>query len=151
VLKKQIRSVTLLELLTVLLIIGILVALTIPRFSAMRERALDKEARANLKLIQAAEKIYRMETLIYYPTGSDADTSGINTNLRLDLPAGAKANWNYSIDDTGGGNNFDAVAARNNPPTNWDRNYSLDRDDDSACCCPKTSVCPSQDWCGSCP
>ncbi|MGD9015336.1 MAG: hypothetical protein PVI33_04875 [Candidatus Omnitrophota bacterium] len=148
--RKKIRSVTLLELLTVVLIIGILVALTIPRFSAMRERALDKEAKANLKLIQAAEKIYRMEALIYYPTGENADTAGINTNLRLDLSTDADANWNYSIDDTGGGNNFDAVAARNNPPSGWNREYSLDRNDSEACCTAiggSGSQCLSQDEC----
>jgi type II secretory pathway pseudopilin PulG len=150
VLRKKIRSVTLLELLTVVLIIGILVALTIPRFSTMRERALDKEAKANLKLVQAAEKIYRLENLIYYPTGEDADTAGINANLRLDLQTGANANWDYSINDTGGGNNFDAVGGRNNPPSGWNREYSLDNDDDEACCTAiggNGTQCLSQDAC----
>jgi len=143
------KAVTLLELLTVVLIIGILVALTLPRYSTMRERAMDKEAVANLKLIQAAEKIYRMEENCYYPTGDDADGGEINSFLRLQLPT--SGNWDYSIPDTGGGSDFAAEADRRNPPGNWDREYSIDKDDDEACCCPRTSVCPSSDWCSSCP
>lgn len=57
---------------------------------------LDKEATVNLKLIQAAEKIYRMENTFYYPyTGyAPANTDSINTNLKLSLTT---KNWNYSI------------------------------------------------------
>lgn len=96
------RSVTLLELIVVILIIGIIAAIALPNFGPMRERVLDKEATANLKLIQAAERVYRMETSFYYPySGSETSIGTINTDLRLFLPAGATRNWDYEVKDTG--------------------------------------------------
>jgi type II secretory pathway pseudopilin PulG len=145
VLKKQIKSVTLIEILTVIIIIGILVSLALPKYGAMKERALDKEARANLKLIQAAEKIYRMEYSQYWSCNSgdeDSDTRCVNTNLRLDLPVGR--NWNYS---TTGGATLDAQAARNDSPSGWDRTYSIDHDDEEACCTSAGEACYPPDEC----
>lgn len=83
----------LLELMAVLIIIGILAIIAIPQFRVARESTLDREVRANLRLIQAAEKIYRMEVSVY---SSAADISTINTRLLLDLPA--STNWNYKVD-----------------------------------------------------
>ncbi|MFH1678311.1 MAG: prepilin-type N-terminal cleavage/methylation domain-containing protein [Candidatus Omnitrophota bacterium] len=142
------KAVTLLEILVVVVIVAILAALGLPRFSTMKERALDKEAGANLKLIQAAEKIYRMENSIYYPSGVGADTTAINTVLRLSLPS---ANWSYTIPDTGGGGNFDGRATRDSPPAGWGRNWRIDFNDENACCCPRALPCLTADWCASCP
>jgi len=58
------------------------------------EKAIDKEAIANLKLIQAAEKIYRMEIGGYYAS-TPPHIDNINTNLRLELPAGSDRKWDY--------------------------------------------------------
>ena len=146
------RGLTVLEILTVVLIIGVLVALALPRYGIMRERTLDNEAKANLRLIQAAERIYRMEISIFYPTGSAANTAGINQNLRLFLPTGGTRSWNYSIADTGGSASFNAQAARFQSPANWNRHFKIDEDDDEACCCPDggdTGQCLTQ--CASCP
>jgi len=60
----------------------------------MREKALDKEAITSLKLIRAAEKIYRIENNGYYASTSP-HIDNINTNLRLDLPTGLERKWDY--------------------------------------------------------
>ena len=93
---------TLLELLVVIIIIGILATLGITHYGGIKEQAIDREAIANLKLMQSAERIYRMEDsnnpAQYYPdpnTGSTWDTANINQNLRLSLSAALNRNWNY--------------------------------------------------------
>lgn len=91
---------TLVELLIVIIIIGILVAIALPSFEKTKENVLDKEAKANLKLIQAAEKIYKMELGVYY---AGPDINNINPGLKLDLPKGASRSWNYQTDGNGTG------------------------------------------------
>ncbi len=91
---------TLVELIVVFVIIGILVTFAAPQFAVTKERALDNEARANLKLIQAAEKIYKMEMGTYYPDGGSTSViADINDNLKLGLPASG-ANWTYTVTAT---------------------------------------------------
>lgn len=73
-------------------------ALALPGFGVSKERVLDKEAKANLALIQAAEKIYKMESGLYYPdSGSSSVIADINTYLRVNLPTGALS-WSYNVD-----------------------------------------------------
>jgi len=107
------RSFTLLELVIVITMIGILLTLAIPKFNITKERAIAKEALANLKLVYAAEKIYRIENPNYYPSsGSKTDVvADINPNLQLSL---TEVNWDYDI--TGGTDVFTATAARTSGP-----------------------------------
>lgn len=97
------RSFTLLELVAVIVIIGILATLGWSYFGPVKEKFLDKEAIVSLKLIQVAEKIYRMEYHNYYPIvgGSKEDIATINLDLKLDLPALPNRNWNYKVYSTG--------------------------------------------------
>ncbi len=55
-------SFTLIELLIVLVIIGILVTLALPKFRDMKEKSKDPEALANLNIILDAEWDYRSAT-----------------------------------------------------------------------------------------
>lgn len=100
----------LIEIIIVVIIVGILVTFAMPQFSKTRERAFDAEAKANLRLMQAAEKIYKMEIGGYY--GPSNVIAAINTNLKLSLPATSK--WNYSITAAG-----DAAAARAGGGRTW--------------------------------
>lgn len=96
------NSLTLLEILIVTIIIGILSTLGFVNYARIKEDAIDKEARSNLKLIQAAEKIYRVETNRYYPaSGGQSDIDTINNKLKLSLPSGSTRNWNYRVWSTG--------------------------------------------------
>ena len=135
------KSVTLIEILIVIIIIAILIALFLPHFSAMRERALDKEAQTNLRLIQAAERIYRLETGHFFPyeqEGEEYDTYDINSNLNLSL---SPRNWDYSIaaDDDDKGDTFDAQAVRSQFKDDeshpWYRIFSINQEPGSEPTC----------------
>ena len=82
------------ELSVVSIIIGVLATIGIGYFYPSKERTLDREAQANLRLIIAAERIFRMEGGSYYDSGTvqPTATTNINTNLRLVL---SSSNWNY--------------------------------------------------------
>ncbi|MDD5155342.1 MAG: hypothetical protein PHF11_02520 [Candidatus Omnitrophica bacterium] len=96
----RIKGMSLMEILAIIIIIAILAAIALPNFTPIREKVLDKEASASLKLIQAAEKIYRLETDFYYPypgTTPAPDNSAINQNLKLSLPTGDDKKWDYTV------------------------------------------------------
>ena len=138
------RAVTLIEILVVIIIIGILAALALPNLSTMRERTFDQEAKTNLKLIQAAQKIYKMEEGFYYHYTGTGGTAGINNMLKLFLPTGDKRNWDYT--SAGGADNFTAKAIRYNPPSNWDRTWTVTKDDTVEPTCSESlppGACPS--------
>jgi len=98
------KGFTLAELLMVLVIVGILAALAWPNYNILKEKTLDREAKASVALIRAAERIYRMEIgANYYPYDSYTTTGNIsliNTNLKLSLPTTASPKWSYSINNT---------------------------------------------------
>lgn len=91
----QNKAITLMEIMVVIIIIGIIATLGLPQFAKTKESTLDKEAKANLRLIQAAEKIYHLEHNEYYPdTGSVDNNTNINDNLKLSLTT---QNWTYKV------------------------------------------------------
>ncbi|MEI6831897.1 MAG: prepilin-type N-terminal cleavage/methylation domain-containing protein [Candidatus Omnitrophota bacterium] len=95
---------TLLELIIVVVIIGIMAALAMPQYNKTKERVLQKEAIANIKLIAAAEKIYRMEAggylgcYCYNPTHCANAGYGCNALLHLSL---STSKWNYWVNISG--------------------------------------------------
>ncbi len=94
------KSFTLAELLAVIVIIAILAALALPNYNAIKEKSLNREAKASLALIRAAEKIYKMEQGFYYPhLASTGIVSNINSDLKLSLPATA-VSWSVNLDST---------------------------------------------------
>ncbi len=132
---------TLMELLIVIVIVGILVTLAMVNYSGVREQTFDKEAKANLKLIQAAQRIYHMENTFFYPCAgcaTPADTAGINSNLRLSLPT-ANPNWTYSAwgGATTGCARATASGTINTPVRSWFmRTNDADGEPDSGAGCP---------------
>lgn len=102
---KRKRAFTLIELILVVTVIITLSLIAIPNFSKSKNRAMQKEALSNLKLIAAGERIYKMENNNSYVSCSCvsaancANTSnGCNYLLKLMLNA---SNWQYSVSSAG--------------------------------------------------
>ena len=102
------RSFTLIEIIVTVIIIGILAALGLATYGGYKENALDKEAQVNLRLIIAAERIYRIEAGAY---GAAPDNTTLNDSFRLLLPM-TSPNWNYKA-TVGGASPTCAQATRN--------------------------------------
>jgi prepilin-type N-terminal cleavage/methylation domain-containing protein len=108
---RKIRAFTLTEMMIVIIIVGVLAILAVNQFYGPREQALEREATANLKLIAAAEKIYRLEVGGYI---SAADTDTVNKQLSLMLPE-LNPKWAYKIANVSGtGDTFTGYAGRTN-------------------------------------
>ncbi|MCF7917036.1 MAG: prepilin-type N-terminal cleavage/methylation domain-containing protein [Candidatus Omnitrophica bacterium] len=120
-------SFTLAELIIVVVIIGILAGIGIPRFLKAKRRTIDKEAQTNLKLIQTAERIHELEEGKYV---NCSDNDNCSDKLDLDLPSSTASggNWDYSVAcgsfacDTG----FTATATGREGTQNW----TIDEDDE---------------------
>lgn len=93
------RGFTMMEMMIVIVIIGILAVIALPNFTGMKEKQYEKEAKANLKLIMAAEKIYRMEMGGF--TQNLTDETAINRELKLSLPTATNRVWQYSVSSDG--------------------------------------------------
>lgn len=69
-LKNQ-KGFTLIELLIVVVIIGILAAIALPKFSAARDRAYYSAMKSDLKSLASAQEIYYSKNLAYTSTAAD--------------------------------------------------------------------------------
>jgi len=93
---------TLMEIMVTIVIVGVLATLAVTYMSAVRESVADREANANLKMIQAAEKAYRIDMGTYFPSaGSEWSIAAINSGLRFSLSGGSDRNWDYAVWSTG--------------------------------------------------
>ena len=97
---KKTPGFTLIEIMVVVIIIGILAGLAIPNYVNTREKALDKEAVAGVKLIRAADRQYYVQNETYFPSSGTATLADINGNLSIALSG---ATWTYSLTRLGGG------------------------------------------------
>lgn len=133
------KGFTIIEVVIVLVIIGIIVLFAAPQFAVTKERALDKEAKAVITLIQAAEKLYKMEESFYYPqpTGTTINITEINKWLKLNLPPASSSGWVYSINSTPLIEK--ATATRNKT---GGRAFSITFTSDDISCTPNSDTCP---------
>ncbi|MBL7131774.1 MAG: prepilin-type N-terminal cleavage/methylation domain-containing protein [Candidatus Omnitrophica bacterium] len=133
--KTSLAGFTLIELIAVVIIVAILISLAVPQYTKTIERAKEKEAIANLKLMQAAQKIYKLEQGFFYPGSGGPSIDEINENLRLDLN---ENQWQYNVPATGTDDDFSAMAYRGDWKT---RTYSIDQDLTEPVCSPSAN-CP---------
>jgi type IV pilus assembly protein PilE len=84
--KRYDQAVTLIEILVVMVIVGILATLALPRFLRVQVRVKASEARGMLKAALVLEKAYYSEHGCY--TASLEDVGFIQTSLVTDQPPG---------------------------------------------------------------
>jgi type II secretory pathway pseudopilin PulG len=81
----------------VVVIIGILAALAIPRFIPMGTRAKQSEAKQILKQIYTMENTYRQSNNQYWGTGVSTDAANPNTLATIGVEIMPSARYSYLI------------------------------------------------------
>lgn len=82
------KAFTLMELMTVVVIVGIIASFAIPNYQRTIERAHQRDADTNLMSIHAANQIYRAENSVFWPgmaNPGNQNLAQINQNLRLSI------------------------------------------------------------------
>ena len=103
------KGFTLIELMIVVVIIGILAALAIPRFMRATTKAKQSEAKTILKQIYTMQHAYRQEYNAYCCNGASAAAGASIAVLGIDVMASAR--YTYTI--VAAANTFTGTAAGN--------------------------------------
>ena len=132
------QAFTLIEMTTVIIIIGILAAFAIPQYQASLDRAYEKSAVMNLRSVVAAEHIYKVENGSHWV--AIATVNDINPTLRLNI---IPDHVTYSCDISGAPNDFRCMA-QSTGTVQWQAAVSSAVNDGAPWCLSEVSgtLCP---------
>ena len=91
------KGFTLIELMIVVVIIGILAALAIPRFMAATTKSKQSEVKGILKQIYTMERTYRQEHNEYWGPGQIANAAAPNAFAPIGVEITTNALYTYTI------------------------------------------------------
>ena len=91
------KGFTLIELMIVVVIIGILAALAIPRFMAATTKSKQSEVKGILKQIYTMERTYRQQNNRYECQGVTADSAAPNALALIGVELQTNALYTYTI------------------------------------------------------
>jgi prepilin-type N-terminal cleavage/methylation domain-containing protein len=91
------KGFTLIELMIVVVIIGILAALAIPRFMRSTTKSKQSEAKQLLKQIYTMQRAYRQEFNAYCLSGVTASSTAPAAFARLGVDVMASARYSYAM------------------------------------------------------
>jgi prepilin-type N-terminal cleavage/methylation domain-containing protein len=104
------KGFTLIELMIVVVIIGILAALAIPRFMAATTKSKQSEAKGILKQVYTMERAYRQENNMYWTTANAASAAAATAFATLGVEIPTTAIYTYTLATTDSSANFTATA-----------------------------------------
>ena len=110
------KGFTLIELLIVVVIIGILAAIAIPKFANTKEKAYLASMKADLRNMVNAQESYFADWTTYGPTGDPNLLYNESAGVTLTITGNGGDGWTAGAVHTGAPLKACAISVGNNPP-----------------------------------